>query len=435
MKIINPVITNTYATFARASTATFWNWDGTLQTATANTVRMNWDRETLDFRGALIEPERTNLLLNSSALSPQTRTVTPGAVYTLSFYGPGSIVLTGADNATVVGFSSTRRTEYTFTAASSTLTLNVLGVVQYAQLERGAQATSVIVTAGSTVTRAPDVITGTGLFYSTFAETSAAYSGATTFELGAVVTYGTRLYTSLQTANLAHTPDISPTWWEDTGPNNIFACLDNQISTASVGSFAGEIIVIKYPANVDALAALSIFVDSIHLIISDGYTKFNRVYKEGAPSNALVSGSAATILSGDGTGNIVTIAVRRDDSVPMLGEIICGTTHFVGVTQYGFRTSLIDYSKKDTNLDTGVTAFVVGHFTKRATAEVVVAKADYNRVVDLLQSVRATPTVFIATDDEDYTSGALIYGFPESFDIEIAYPKHSICSLQVQGLI
>lgn len=433
MKIINPVITNTYATFARASTATFWNWDGSLLTAAVNGLRMNWERETNDFRGALIEPERTNLILNNTTPATQTRNVTPGVVYTLSFYGDGNMVLTGAANATVVGYSVTRRTDYTFTAGSNSLTINVNytsafgpGTVQYAQLEAGAEATSVIITAGSPVTRAADIITGTGLFYSTFTETSPAYSGTTTFALGDVVTYGTRLYTSLQASNLAHTPDISPTWWSDTSPNNIFACLDNQVSTASVGYLQEHIMAIKYPSNVDALAALNLAVDDIHLIISNGYANFSRVYKTNTPSNA--------VASGDVSGNIVTIAVRKYGSVPVLGEIICGTTNTLGKTQYGFTMSLVDYSKKDTD-EFGTTTFIPRHFAKRATAEIIVDKADYNAVVDLLFAVRATPTVFIAADDEDYSSGALIYGFPESFDIEIAYPQHSICSLQVQGLI
>lgn len=426
MKILNPTLTATTATFARASTGTYWNYDGSLQTAAINEQRFNWNRETLVFNGVLVEPERTNLLLNSAALVTQTRSVTPGVVYTLSFYGNATIVLTGAADATVVGHSGTRRTDHTFTAAAGSLTLNVLGAAQYAQLEAGEEATSVIITAGSPVTRAPDVITGTGLFYTSFTDATPAYSGVTTYAIDTVVAYGIRLYTSLQNTNLAHTPDVSPTWWADAGPNNVFACLDNTVSTATVGPVGEHRFAIKYPSDVDALAALNIDVTSIHLVMSNGYKNFNQVYKDGTPSNAMLSVTQA--------GNIVTVAVRKDTGEPSLGEIVCGTTHVLGDTQYGFSASLVDYSKKQTD-EFGVTTFVPRGFAKRATAKIVVEKSNYNAVVDLLQAVRATPTVFIATDDEAYSSGALIYGFPESFDIEIAYPTISICTLQVQGLL
>jgi hypothetical protein len=81
--------------------------------------------------------------------------------YTLSFYGSGSIVLTGAYSATLTGGSS--RSTLTFTPSAGTLTCTVSGSVTYAQLESGNFATSWIPTAGASVTRNADEAYKTGI--------------------------------------------------------------------------------------------------------------------------------------------------------------------------------------------------------------------------------------------------------------------------------
>jgi hypothetical protein len=112
--------------------------------------------------GLLIEEARTNLLLNSETLATQSVTVT-AAAHTLSFYGTGTVTLSGTHSATVVGTGAfPTRTTLTFTPTSGSLTVTVSGTVQYAQVELGAFATSWISTAGATATRNADVASITG---------------------------------------------------------------------------------------------------------------------------------------------------------------------------------------------------------------------------------------------------------------------------------
>jgi hypothetical protein len=118
----------------------------------------------------LIEESRTNALLNSlldgTSLATQTVVVT-AAARTLSFYGTGQIVLSGAHSATVTGTGPyPARTTLTFTPSIGTLTLTVTGTVQFANLELGSFATSFIPTAASQVTRNADVATMTGTNFS-----------------------------------------------------------------------------------------------------------------------------------------------------------------------------------------------------------------------------------------------------------------------------
>ena len=139
---------------------------------TANTIsgapRFDHDPVTGESLGLLIEEARTNLLLNSETLSTQTATVTATA-HTLSFYGTGTVTLSGAITAgPLVGTGINDRVKLTFTPTAGSLTVTVSGSVTKAQLEEGAFPTSYIPTTSSTVTRAADVASIGGADFSSF---------------------------------------------------------------------------------------------------------------------------------------------------------------------------------------------------------------------------------------------------------------------------
>jgi hypothetical protein len=146
-------------TFTRASTATYFSSTGTMQTAAINAARWDYNPSTLVLNGLLIEEARTNVLLNSATLVTESVTVTAQA-YTLSFYGTGTITLSGASTAgPLVGTGAfPARVSLTFTPTAGTLTLTVTGSVLSAQLEAGAFATSYIATTAAAVTRSQDIL-------------------------------------------------------------------------------------------------------------------------------------------------------------------------------------------------------------------------------------------------------------------------------------
>lgn len=154
-------------TFTRSgNTATVTNSSGVIVGINADLPRFDYDPTTLVCRGLLIEETRTNALVNSlldgTSLITQTVTVTAVA-RTLSFYGTGTIVLSGTASATVVGTGAyPSRQTYTFTPTAGALILTVTGTVQFAQLEIGAFATSYIPTTTATTRNADSALmTGT----------------------------------------------------------------------------------------------------------------------------------------------------------------------------------------------------------------------------------------------------------------------------------
>ena len=103
----------------------------------------------------LLEPQSTNLYLNSENLSTQNVT-TLASTYTVSFRGTGTITFSGTHTGSLVGTGSMDLVSTTFLATAGTLISTVSGDVKYAQIEELSYATSYIPTEGSTVTRSAE---------------------------------------------------------------------------------------------------------------------------------------------------------------------------------------------------------------------------------------------------------------------------------------
>lgn len=163
---------STPISYTRAGTATRTNEQGLIEAVAADVTRYDYDPVSRALLGLLIEPAATNLVVNSlldgSNLATQSVTVT-AVPHVISFYGSGSITLSGAHVAVVNGTGAyPARTTLVFTPTAGSLTLTVSGTVQFAQLETGTFATSFIPTAASAVTRNADDASITGTDFSDF---------------------------------------------------------------------------------------------------------------------------------------------------------------------------------------------------------------------------------------------------------------------------
>ena len=136
----------------RNTTATRINEYGVREIVPANRVRIDYSNGKPCF---LIEPQRTNLVYPSATATTQVRAVT-AVEHTLSFYGTGTVTLSGAFSGSLVGTGANNRVSLTFTPTAGNLTLTVSGTVTDWQLEARSNATSLIPTVTGSVTRNAD---------------------------------------------------------------------------------------------------------------------------------------------------------------------------------------------------------------------------------------------------------------------------------------
>jgi len=151
----------TGATFTRTNpTATnvLYTDAGAYTTSGANIPRFNASR------GLLLEPQKTNSLLNSDTPATQTTASLAVAIYSLWVIGSGSATVS-AGTATVTGAGvATQGSPLTFNVTvAGTVTVTVGGSLTRFQLESAAAATvapsSYIPTAGGNITRGTDLLT------------------------------------------------------------------------------------------------------------------------------------------------------------------------------------------------------------------------------------------------------------------------------------
>lgn len=331
-----------------------------------------------------------------------------------------------------------------------------------AQAELKSKMTSYIDTTTTAVTRAAEVITGSGLLYTNVTNPYSEWSSATTYSLGQIVVVGTYTgsntisvassgtYKSLTNSNLNNNPITSPTSWIRLGPTNQFAMFDNVVSSVSSGT--SDITFVLDSTSVDSIAVLNAVAGKIAVAVADhsysqtylGNVAYNRITQlSGTESVDWYSyfffdeetqkTQALYLDIPQVTDGIITVKITGTGTVSA-GSIISGQIKELGQTQYGVSTGIIDYSRKETD-EFGNTSLVVRNYSKRMNAKIFLTNNNLNRVQRLLYSIRATPVLWIGSTDLTFEEPLVVMGYYKDFDTEIAYPAHSLCNITVDGLI
>lgn len=291
----------------------------------------------------------------------------------------------------------------------------------------------------------PVIFSPSQLVSSTAVEVNPAYSPTTTYAKDALVDYGTYIYMSLQNSNLNKQPDTSPTFWQKIGPDNTHAMFDNQVSTQTTSN--SPLTVTVAPGTViNSLAFLDLQGNSLQVTVRNGaggpivydtgiipldntvlldwYMYFFEPFD---PKTEVVLTDIPVYLN-----SRVTMTLSGTSSVK-IGSFIYGNVYSLGGTEYGVSSGIKDYSVKQTD-DFGNTTFVQRSFSKRLEAQVFMENSRLNFNQRLLSSLRATPCVWIGSESGQY-SLLTVFGYYRDFNIDIAYPNHSLCRLEIEGLI
>jgi hypothetical protein len=277
-------------------------------------------------------------------------------------------------------------------------------------------------------------------------ELYANWSSATTYAIAARVVFGDSVYESVQAGNLNKNPETNPTWWIRIGSTQKMAAFDGQLSDL-VKSTNSIVINVAPNSIIDAVSYFGILGTKAILKVTDGASG-PTVFEE----EILLDGSESiswyqyfffdpfltrTQVTFTGIPPIadprITITIERIGDV-QLGEVVMGRLYSLGCASFGATAGIIDYSRKDTD-DFGNATFVRRAFSKRVECQVIIENFDLNRVQRVLYDIRATPLTWIVADDPRFEEPLVVYGFYRDFVTEIAYPNHSLCNIEIEGLI
>lgn len=327
-----------------------------------------------------------------------------------------------------------------------------------ADVKLGTDLSSHIPTTTAAVTRAADVFTpsatdligGTGPAGGVFFTTATAYYGAwfaTSYSPGGtrVVHQGSlwELAADQSPAAAGDVPGVSPKWLL-VGPENRLAAFDGEINSRSYSHPLPNLrtnsvtFIVSLGAAADALLISDIAdAASVRVRIAASLTGATLVDQTITPaagasrvlSQYLITGftapdTAVLFISFSGPVNVAT---------PGVGLIAWGQTQDSGCVQWGARAGIKDYSRKEPD-DFGQVIFVRRAFAKTVSATVSVEKADINTVHDRLANLRATPVVWIFSDDQDYSVPLVVYGFFKDFYTTFPRLNDIQCALEIEGL-
>lgn len=247
-------------------------------------------------------------------------------------------------------------------------------------------------------------------------------------------------------ATTTETPSSTSAHWVDIGSSNSHAMFDTQVSTQTTGT--GNLDVVVKVASITTLAFLNVAASSINVTIRDGvggtilYNEtrslngdspldwYEYFYYEAEEQRISAVFEYPVVLPVNAHAYITVY----NTGTSAVGYCTFGKSNELGLTQYGMTAGIIDYSKKQTD-EFGITTFIRRSFSKRMQANLYISNLDVGKVSRILQNIRATPCLFIATDDPVLDEAAVVFGFYKDFSIDISYPSASMCSLEVEGLV
>lgn len=131
------------------------------------------------------------------------------------------------------------------------------------------------------------------------------------------------------------------------------------------------------------------------------------------------------------SNGILSIVILNTGATAKCGNCVIGNFYEMGLTQYGAKAGITDYSVKTVDAF-GSTTIVKRSYSKRMTVNMAISAEIIDDLTTVLATFRSTPLVWIGADNL-YTS-LIVYGFYKDFEVDIAYPTISYCSLTIEGL-
>lgn len=295
----------------------------------------------------------------------------------------------------------------------------------------------------------PVTVTNSILTSSNVAENDyAEWSAGTTYADGdLVIVIGTthKVYESLVNSNLGNDPttDSGANWLEISATNR-WKAFDQKISDRVSNLNSIQYVLSDPASNITSVALFGLKGISANVTVNDGATEvYNQTISLIDNNNIVdwytyffeeqVQREQAQFLNiPPYLGSDVTVTVTEaTGQTAQLGQLVLGFLSTLGATAYGTSISIEDFSRKETD-DFGNFIVVERAFAQLADFDVQFETANARKIQRTLAGFRATPIVYIGSEDTSY--GTTIYGFYRRFDLTLEGPSLSFGAIEVEGL-
>lgn len=403
--------------------------------------------------------ERTKLFLNLSVAFPGASDVAfdlvagnaSGITNTINPVGNGWYRCSITATANATGAANVNL--YCYTTAVSYTGDGTSGLYIWgAQLETGSVATSYIPTTTAQVTRAADVVTGSGLVYCTTAEPASGetlWDAATNYTVGQVAARTTthHLYENLIAGVNATLPELATTGatprWLDLGATNRWSQFDQKIGTATTSTTSLTTIVkpglgeglalldlIGVTAKIsatDAGSGVVIFERTVDLDSTTIESVFDWMFSDRVQKRNVV----ITDIPAQYPNMVVAVTIESTTG-SAIGVFAVGRAIFIGATEYGAGAGIINFGKV-TDDGFGNRTWIEGDWANRVTLPMVGNTSDFNRIHRQLATVRSTPCIYIGSA-LDSMEPLVCYGVFRDLYITVPnYPSIAM-NLEIDGM-
>ena len=265
------------------------------------------------------------------------------------------------------------------------------------------------------------------------------WDSSKTYDKDVKVIWKNHIWTSLVDSNSSE-PGIDTNWFDE-GATNPYRCLDEYMNTQTIADSSNNLVMEFDVTNVNALVLLNLEATKVIVTAYDangneietitknaleGVTNWDDYFfgEYDYLNKMLIEGPQ--LLKG-------SIKLEIQGNPAKIGGVLVGYLEELGVTLQGVKSSIDDYSKKQTDQN-GNTYLQEGNYADRFEGNVLIDINDFNKIKRRLTKLRGQPFYYTASK-EDVCRELDVYGFYENFEVDINNPVKAQCSLTIRGLI
>ena len=277
------------------------------------------------------------------------------------------------------------------------------------------------------------------------------WAAGTTYSEGALVRYQHQRYISIAANNIGNNPASTSTGtlydkWRLLGATNLYACIDNTVSTQTKLGGTDQTLTITVPfSRVTSFGLLNVNAADVNVVIKDDqedifFEKNYNMTKELTSFSAYqycfypLEAAHEIVETEIPITLIGTMAITLKGNDLGIGHIVIGRSYYIGSTKYAASVGETDYSRKITD-DFGVTTFVQRAYAATMSLPIYLHPDNADGVIKIMHDIRATPSLFIGDNRDNGFQCLTIYGWKEDFRMVYAGPNEMEFTLDIQGLI